>query len=298
MKEIAIIGPTASGKSALAIELATEYNAYILSLDSLAIYKQIDIVSAKPSKEELARVRHFGIDELYPDEHFSVALYLDIYERAKEAASHAGKNLIIVGGTSFYLKVLLEGLSPMPAIDESIKEQVQKLLGDIDEAYKMLQTIDPEFTTRITSKDRYRIQKAFGIIYATGMKPSEYFAKHPPRAVTDVPIFEIAIDRELLRKRIAARTRAMIAMGLVEEIVFLEKTYGRAINPMKAIGIKETLDYLDGRIKSLEELAEAISTHTAQLAKRQQTFNKTQFKNKISKPIEELRGAIAKSLAD
>jgi len=298
MKEIAIIGPTASGKSALAIELAAKHDAYILSLDSLAIYKEIDIVSAKPSKEELARVRHFGVDELYPDEYFSVAIYLDIYAKAKEEARKKGKHLIIVGGTSFYLKTLLEGLSPMPQVDERVQRQVARLLQDIEEAYRMLQTIDPVFAARITAKDRYRIQKGFEILYATGMKPSDYFAKHPPKAITDLPIYEIAIDRETLRRRIAARTHAMVEMGLIDETVYLEKRYGRAINPMKAIGIKETLQYLDGKIPTIEALEEAITTHTAQLAKRQQTFNKTQLEKRLSAPLEKLREELDRELAD
>ncbi len=298
MKEIAIIGPTASGKSALAIRLATKFDAFILSLDSLAIYKEIDIVSAKPSKEERESVRHFGIDELYPNEYFSVALYRDIYVRAKKEAQKKGKHLIIVGGTSFYLKTLLEGLSPMPHIDEHAQQQVEQLLLDIEEAYRILHTIDPAFAARITPKDRYRIQKGLEILYATGMKPSAYFAKHPPKAITTMPIYEISIDREHLRKRIAARTHAMIEMGLIDEIVYLEKRYGRAINPMKAIGIKETLEYLDGKITSLQALEEAITTHTAQLAKRQQTFNKTQLTKKLSAPIEELQKVLEKELAD
>jgi tRNA dimethylallyltransferase len=111
MKEIALIGPTACGKSALAIEIAKECNAFILSLDSLGIYKEIDIASAKPSKKEREEIRHFGIDVLYPNEYFNVAMFFDLYKNAKKEALTKGKNLIITGGSGFYLKAMIEGLS-------------------------------------------------------------------------------------------------------------------------------------------------------------------------------------------
>ncbi|HFB53666.1 MAG TPA: tRNA (adenosine(37)-N6)-dimethylallyltransferase MiaA, partial [Sulfurimonas autotrophica] len=109
MKQLAIIGPTASGKSDLAIKIAKQMNAYILSIDSLSIYKEIDIVSAKPSREELEEVEHFGINEIYPNEHFSVEIFIKLYEDVVQRCKKEEKNLIIVGGTSFYLKSLLDG---------------------------------------------------------------------------------------------------------------------------------------------------------------------------------------------
>ena len=105
-KIFAIVGPTASGKSDLALSLAQKLNSIILSVDSLAVYKEIDIASAKPSKEELSKIKHFGIDELYPNEKFSVIKFIEIFKNAKEYAKKHNKSLIIVGGTSFYLKVL------------------------------------------------------------------------------------------------------------------------------------------------------------------------------------------------
>ena len=298
MKEIAIIGPTASGKSDLALEIATKYNANILSLDSLSIYKEIDIVSAKPSKKELALVPHYGIDVIYPNEYFSVERFIHIYKEAKRATEKADKNLIIVGGSSFYLKTLIDGISPLPNIDEETKNEVSKLMDSLPEAYTYLQKIDPSFAKNISPQDRYRIEKGLLISFATGLAPSAYFQQNPPQKIASCKIFAIDIPKELLIERIKKRTKKMIAMGLIDEIYYLEKKYSRSPTPMKAIGIKETLDYLDGKISSIEELESSISTHTAQLAKRQRTFNKTQFPKKVFLPIEDLKKAIIEELAD
>ncbi len=297
MKRVAIIGPTASGKSALALELAQEYNAYIFSIDSLAIYKYFDIVSAKPSKEELRLVQHFGIDAIEPQEHFNVERLLHIYQQAKTKAQQDRKNLIIVGGSSFYLKTLFQGLSPLPPISAQIQSKVQRELQELPKAYEKLRRIDPVFAQKITPKDRYRIEKALLIYYATSLAPTRYFLEHPPIAIDRMPLFEIEIDKEELRKRIWLRTKQMIASGLIDEIAALEKRYTRAIQPMKAIGVKETLDFLDGKF-SKDTLLNQIATHTAQLAKRQRTFNRTQFPKKRSLPLKALKEAIKKELAD
>jgi len=132
IRQLAIIGPTASGKSNLAIQTALKMNAHILSVDSLSIYKEINIVSAKPSKEELDSVKHFGIDILNPNEYFSVDTFIDIYNEVISACQKDKKNLIIVGGTSFYLKSLLQGLSILPNITKKISDAVQKELNNLE----------------------------------------------------------------------------------------------------------------------------------------------------------------------
>ncbi len=289
MKQLAIVGPTASGKSDLAIEVASKHNAYILSIDSLSIYKEVDIVSAKPSKEELASVRHFGIDELYLNEYFSVEIFLRLYKEVVRKCKEMQKNLIIVGGTSFYLKSLLEGLSPTPDITDEVRQKVLKALLDLKRSYETLCELDKEYMQNIAPNDRYRIEKALLIYEASGKTPSEWFELHPPKPIIKaLPIYEISLSREVLRERIAKRTKQMLQSGLIDEVCFLERKYSRAPNPMKSIGIVETLDYLDGKITK-GELEELISIHTAQLAKRQQTFNKSQFEHKTSLELSQLR---------
>ncbi|SFV70632.1 tRNA dimethylallyltransferase [hydrothermal vent metagenome] len=296
MRELAIIGPTASGKSDLAIAIAQKIDAYILSIDSLSIYKEIDIVSAKPSKEELNAVKHFGINELYPDEYFSVDIFIDLYKKTVASCKKEGKNLIIVGGTSFYLKSLLDGLSPLPKITSQIEKIVAKKLQNLEECYAFLSSIDSQYMQKIAPNDRYRIEKALLIYEASKLTPTEWFQSHPPKPIIEhLPIFNIDVAREVLRKRITLRTKKMYAMGLIDEVCYLEQKYTRKPNPMGAIGIVEVLEYLDAKV-SKEEMLQNITTHTAQLAKRQQTFNRTQFGAITSAKLEDLEALILKSI--
>ena len=292
MKQLAIIGPTASGKSDLAISVAQKIDAYILSIDSLSIYKEVDIVSAKPSKSELATVRHFGIDELYINEYFSVEVFIELYKKVVQQCQKDGKNLVIVGGTSFYLKTLLDGLSILPTITTEVQQNVVKQLENLASAHAKLTKIDPKYMAKIAPNDRYRIEKALLILEASDTPPSEWFNTHPPQPViTDLPIFNIDVERTLLRERIIQRTHKMEAMGLVDEVGYLEHKYTRAPNPMKAIGIVEVLAYLDDKL-TRDEMIEQIIIHTAQLAKRQQTFNKTQFNSVTNASLDKLETII------
>ncbi len=288
MKQLAIIGSTASGKSDLALNLASEYNALILSIDSLSIYKQIDIASAKPSKAELSSVEHFGIDRLCPSESASVFTFIDEYRRVHHKAIDENKNIIIVGGSSFYLKSMIDGLSKIPLYSSETLQKAKEMLSDLSECYRLLSDIDPLSMQKITPNDSYRIEKMLLIYLESAMAPSQWFHEHPPKPIiTECPVLNLQIDRDLLRQRIALRTDIMISSGLIDEVASLEQLYGRAPNSMKAIGIIETLEYLDGKINK-NELAKLVSTHTSQLAKRQQTFNTHQFELSASGNTEKL----------
>ena len=281
-EQLAIIGPTASGKTALAIAVAKQRDAIILSLDSLAIYKEVDIVSAKPGKEEQEGIPHYGIDLLSPDEPFDVTTFIHLYRRVRQTCKKTGKNLIIVGGTSFYLKMLLEGVSRLPSLSEEQHAEVMYQMQNPKNAYEKLVSVDPEYMSHIPPGDTYRIQKALEVYLASGEMPSIYFMANPPQPVIDepLPLFEIRWEREVLRRRIRLRTKQMLQEGLINEIIALEKKYTRSPNCMKAIGIKETLAYLDG-IYTKSVLEEKIAINTGRLAKRQETFNRSQFKNVV-----------------
>jgi tRNA dimethylallyltransferase len=294
--QLAIIGPTASGKSDLAIKIAQQIDAYILSIDSLSIYKEIDIVSAKPSKEELGMIEHFGVDVLYPNEYFSVDIFIELYEDIYKKCQTDGKNLVIVGGTSFYLKSLLQGLSELPKIDKESKKRVQEKLKDLQKCHKLLSNVDGEYMQNISSNDSYRIEKALLIYEASGKTPTEWFAKNPPQPIIEnLDIFNIEVDRAVLRERITQRTQKMLTLGLLDEVSFLEQKYSRLPNAMGAIGIVEVLEYFDAKV-DMNTMLENISTHTAQLAKRQATFNRTQFESITSAPLEELEAIILESV--
>ena len=277
MIEIALLGATASGKSALAIDVAKTVGANILSLDSLSIYKEVDIISAKPSLEERADIKHFGIDELTIDQYFSAATFFDLYKKAKETSLQEGKHLIIVGGTSFYLKSMIEGLSTKLTPSQETVQKVQAQLKNLKDAYAFIEKKDIVYANKISSHDSYRIQRWYEVYFESGLSSSIYFkSNHKEAVLKDIPIYDIMIDRDLLRERISQRTAIMIKQGAIDEVFALEKKYSRTPNPMKAIGIVECLSFLDGKINK-KELHTLISIHTAQLAKRQRTFNKTQF---------------------
>ena len=287
MKEIALIGTTASGKTALSLELAEKTNSIILSLDSLCVYKDIEIASAKPTLEERGDIIHFGIDEVFPNEEFDVIKFIELYKKSRDYALKNDKNLIIVGGTGFYLKALIDGLSQ--GIDSKIKLDISST-----EAYDLLYEIDKDYMRKIKKNDRYRIEKAYAIYKQTGLIPSEYFEKNQKNPIAkDLKIFEILWDKEELKNRISKRTKIMINSGLIDEVIFLEKKYTRAPNCMASIGIIETLEYLDGKLTK-QQLEEKISLNTVKLAKRQNTFNKGQFLDKTSNIIENLNSDIIK----
>ncbi len=296
MKTIAILGPTASGKTALSIELAVQYNAHVLSLDSLSIYKEIDIASAKPNLQERSGITHFGIDVIFPHEHFDVTMFFDLYHEAKEACLREHKNLIIVGGTGFYLKMMLEGLSHKPILSLHVKQQIATFLQNLPEAYELIRTYDNQYALKIAPSDKYRIEKWLEIFLSTHQIPSHYLASHKNKPILEnIALFEIETPKEILNARILKRTKVMLKEGLVDEVFRLEKKYTRLPHCMSAIGIKEVLDYLDGKFK-LPTLEEKITIHTTQLAKRQRTFNASQFAQHPKKEPSELKKLIETSL--
>jgi tRNA dimethylallyltransferase len=289
MRQIAIIAPTASGKTALAIEVAHKIDAIILSFDSLAVYKNIDIASAKPTLSEREGIVHFGIDEINPDDMFDVTEFIKLYTRAKNFAIQHNKNLIIVGGTGFYLKALIDGISEVPTMTQETIEWVEKQLQNLEDAYKFMVSIDDKYMKKIASTDKYRIEKALSIYKQTNETPTDYFQKNQPKPIIDdIQIYEIFWSVEDLKKRIEKRTSIMLEDGLIDEVIYLEKRYTREPNCMKTIGISETLEYLDGKI-SKEQLVDKITLNTIKLAKRQRTFNNGQFKNIIKSDLKSLR---------
>lgn len=288
-KQLALIGSTASGKTALSIKVAQKMNAHILSLDSLSIYKEIDIVSAKPTLEERQDIKHFGIDHIYPNENFDVTIFIKLYHDVQSLCQRENKNLIIVGGTSFYLKMLIDGISDLPSISKHTQVRTKEKLLHLEESHAFLFNLDEIYMKNIESKDSYRIEKALNIYLETGVTPTAYFKQNPPIVtIKDVlPIYQIVWGKTALRERIVLRTQLMINDGLIDEICILENKYGRKPNCMKSIGIKETLAYLDG-IYDKKMLLEKITTNTARLAKRQTTFNNSQFLHVIKGSVDEL----------
>ncbi|EAK6287226.1 tRNA (adenosine(37)-N6)-dimethylallyltransferase MiaA [Campylobacter lari] len=262
--EFALIGTTASGKTELANKLAYEFNASILSLDSLCVYKQINIASAKTEQKTLDELDYFGINLLNVNEHFNIALFFEEYKKAKAFAQKNNQMLIITGGTSFYLKALMDGLSD--------HFQESKSLLNNDEIYALMKKIDPN--AKIEKNDTYRLKKWLGIYEQSKKIPSEVLKETKQEAlIKKLDIFEISWQKDLLEKRIIKRTKNMLNEGLIEEAKMLFDNYDHHLKALNSIGLKECKDFLDKKI-NLNELEELIIIHTRQLAKRQRTFNK------------------------
>ena len=233
MKQIAIIAPTASGKTALSIELAYQTNSIILSLDSLSVYKEINIASAKPTLKERDGIKHFGIDEVYPNEDFDVIHFIKLYKKAKEYAINNNKNLIIVGGTGFYLKAMIDGISSIPNFSDETLKWVSMQLFDLEKAYAYMKNIDEKYMKLIASTDKYRIEKALLIYKQTKQTPTTYFQKNRPQPIIkDIQLYEIDWSVEDLRERIAKRSNIMCQNGIIDEVINLEQRYTRKPNCM------------------------------------------------------------------
>ncbi|WP_291950399.1 tRNA (adenosine(37)-N6)-dimethylallyltransferase MiaA [Campylobacter sp.] len=262
--EFALIGTTASGKTDLANSLAKEFNACILSLDSLCVYKQINIASAKTDEKTLNQLKYFGVNLINVDEHFNIALFFEEYKKAKQFAIKNNKILIITGGTSFYLKTLMEGLS------DEFKESQSPISND--EIYTLMRQIDKNST--IKKNDTYRLKKWLGIYEQTKKIPSEVLKESRKEPlIKNLKIYDIIWDKEELEKRIAKRTHKMIKEGLIDEAKMLFSKFDPNLKALNCIGLRECKDFINKKI-TLQELEELIIIHTRQLAKRQRTFNK------------------------
>ncbi|MDL0095522.1 tRNA (adenosine(37)-N6)-dimethylallyltransferase MiaA [Campylobacter vicugnae] len=264
--EFAIIGTTASGKSDLAIKVARELDGVILSLDSLCLYKEINIASAKPSSDELALVKHFGIDIASPNDEFCVGDFIAEYKRALAYAKNLDIPLIITGGSGFYLKAMLNGLAP--------KTKPIKIDISDDEIWNLAVKIDSEFCSKFSKNDKFRLHKWYQIYTQTDSIPSKWLKENTSKPIIEnLPIFELIWDKVELIERIKIRTKKMLQSGLINEAEYLFKSYDSSLKPLNSIGLKECKEYLDSQI-DIDELKNLIIIHTTQLAKRQRTFNK------------------------
>lgn len=277
----AIVGASASGKSALGLQIAQiahkqGQKVALFSLDSLAIYREIDIASAKPSAENLERVPHFAINVLVPNEPCSFGVFANALQSALHYCAHTESNLLLVGGSGFYLKAMVDGISPAPnALESAQQARIDKILACPKHAHALLARIDKQAAQN--ARDSYRLRKAFEILLATKQPPSCYFAANPKKPMLPkIPIFELHISRDNLWHNITTRTESMLQHGLLDEVRNICDKYGRNIQPAKSIGFRECLAHFDGLI-ARENLAEHIAIHTRQFAKRQRTFNRTQL---------------------
>lgn len=268
---LAVIGPTASGKSALAAELAARQRAEILCVDSMTVYRGMDIGTAKPSPAERARVPHHLLDVADPTEMFTVARFVQLADAVIADTRRRGVPLIAVGGTPLYFKALFEGLFEGPGADESVRDR----LRDADPAtlHDRLSRIDPAAAERIHPNDAKRLIRAIEVHELTG-QPISSFQTHwsadaAPAWRHPVRWIGLQWEREALNRRINARVRQMIDAGWVDEVRRLLDEHGQlSKTATEAAGYAQLIEHVHGRI-SLDEAIERIKIVTRQLARRQ-----------------------------
>lgn len=273
---IFLMGPTASGKTDLAIQLRQQLPVEVISVDSALIYRGMDIGTAKPSKAELALAPHRLIDICDPAESYSAANFRTDALREMQEISAQGKIPLLVGGTMLYYKALLEGLSPLPSADEKVRSEIEAKAALIGWGglHQELSKIDPISAQRINPNDSQRINRALEVFYLTGKTLTELTAQKGEALPYDIMQFAIAPEqREVLHLRIEQRFHKMIELGFQQEV---EKLYRRPdlnenLPSIRCVGYRQMWEYLRGDYNHDEMVFRGICA-TRQLAKRQITW--------------------------
>ena len=274
-KVIVICGPTASGKTALSIELAKKINGEIVSCDSMQIYKDMDIGTAKPTKEEMQGICHYLIDFVKPDKRYSVAEYKKDAEKAIEEILSKGKVPIVVGGTGLYVDSLIYGIEyPEIPLNEQYRKELQQIANEkgLEVLYEKAKQIDELAIQKISPNDKKRIMRILEIYQATGKTKTKLEIESRAHEVKyDFKIFAIQMKREILYERINKRVDSMIEQGLIEEVDHILQNYQNFPTAMQGLGYKEVVEYLKGNITK-DEMIEKIKMETRRYAKRQLTW--------------------------
>jgi tRNA dimethylallyltransferase len=275
---ILILGVTASGKGRLGFELARTLDGEIVSVDSMKVYRRMDIGTAKPSPEARQQVRYHLIDVVEPSESFSVGMFLDRARAALDDIRRRGRTVVAVGGTALYIKALLYGLFEGPGNDEQIRAEL-RARAEVEgwaALHAELARIDPEAAGRIGTNDAKRIVRALEVYQLTG-QPISSFQKQfeAERPVHDWTIIGLRREKTVESQRMNARVRKMIELGLVEEVRgLLAEEKPLSMQARCAIGYAEIIAHLEGRL-GLEDAIEQIKVNTRRLAKGQRTWFKT-----------------------
>ena len=274
-KVIVICGPTASGKTALSIELAKKIKGEIVSADSMQIYKDMDIGTAKPTKQEMGEIKHYLLDFVSPEDRYSVAQYKQDAKKAIKEIINKGKTPIIVGGTGLYVDSLIYEIEYNDIkLDEEYRKKLEKIAEEqgLEELYKKAVEIDPEAMKKISQNDKKRIMRVLEIYRSTGKTKTEQEKESRKNPVEyDYRVFAINWDREILYQRINKRVDIMVEQGLIEEVKEILNKYDKFPTAMQGLGYKEVVDYLNG-IYTKEEMIEKIKLETRRYAKRQLTW--------------------------
>ncbi len=266
----AIVGPTASGKSAVAIALARKLKAEIISFDSLQVYKYLNIGTAKPTRKELSQARHHLISICDPDEEFNAGMFTRLAGLKIKQLEKQGKNVVLAGGTGLYLKALLEGLSEAPPKDQQLRRKMAAKAKKYGKKYlyKRLIKIDPVAAARIHPNNVERVIRALEIFYQTG-KPFSQWQQKTVAPRYQARIIGISRNRQKLYERIDQRVEDMFRQGLVREVrSLLKKGYSPKLKPLQSLGYRQVCQYLDGKL-TLPEAIYQTKLDTRHYANRQ-----------------------------
>ena len=275
-KVIVICGPTASGKTSLSISLAKKINGEIVSCDSMQIYKEMDIGSAKPTVEEMQEIKHYLVDFVSPEKRYSVSEYKEDASKSIEEIINKGKTPIIVGGTGLYLNSFIYNIQYNEMeVDLNYRRELEKEAEEygLEVLYNRAKEIDPEAMEKVSANDKKRITRVLEIYNATGRNKTELEKKSRKEVSYNYLIFGINMERSILYDRINKRVDIMLEQGLIEEVKNLINKYSNMPTAMQGLGYKEVKEFLDGNI-SKEEMIEKIKMETRRYAKRQITWFK------------------------
>lgn len=274
--EIMIAGPTASGKTALSIELAKEIDGEIISVDSRQCYKRLDIGTAKPDAEQLTRAVHHNISVLELEDHDSAAKFHHRAIRFRDEIKARGKRVIYCGGSTLHLQSLIQPLDDIPSADENNLAYLEKMERQegLIKLFQLLQENDPEYTKRMDGLNRQRIFRALDIWMQTGKPFSEFHQQGTPVLPLNMAVFTLHRPRKELYERISLRTEMMFEMGFLNEVEgILADGYHPDLQSLQTVGYREAIAYLNDEM-SWEQMVEKMKTSTRRYAKRQITWMK------------------------
>jgi len=273
---VALVGPTAAGKTDLSLRLAKEICAEIISVDSVQVFRGLDIGTAKPGPEEQQQVPHHMIDVADPDEPFDVADFVHKTLGIIRSMTSRGKVPLLVGGSGLYLRSLLEGLAPCLGHDPVVREMLRKILSNHGKRalHDILARADPEAASRLHPNDTFRVIRALEVYHQTGEPISKWHRRHKSMSGQRLPCIKIGLvrPREELYERIDSRVDYMLDAGLLEEVeLLLNKGYSHRLKPLQSLGYRHMIRFLKGE-SSLDEAVSQLRRDTRHYAKRQLTW--------------------------
>lgn len=269
-----LLGPTASGKTAVALQAAPALAAEIVSMDSMLVYRGMDLGTAKPSAEEQAVVPHHLIDLVEASEDFSVAKYLQATERVERDLAARGKNALYVGGTNLYLKALTAGLLEVPEASPELRKQLRSEWDSEGGAQRIraeLQQVDPQLLAKVHPNDAQRLLRGLEVHRTTGRSLSDWQQQWRDRATLEEPAVALNWPRQVLRERVELRFDQMLKAGFVDEIQAIQAAGGFSRTAAKALGYRQVLEYLDGS-STLDAARQSAITLTRTYIRRQMTW--------------------------